>query len=109
MVETKIPLVENVEHPRMEALKYLYALQKRVEEIEELMEHVLIYVEAWINHKAVRNTIVDSEVTHNFMTETEAKHLNIFSHRDTRKMKAVNYAILPILGVAKRTLIKLEI
>lgn len=72
LVETEIPLVEIVEHPWGSS-----SLLKRVEEIEELMECGLMYVETRINHRAARNTIVVSEATHNFMTETEAKRLNI--------------------------------
>ena len=88
-------------------LKYLSALQKRVEEIEKPVECGLMYVEIWVKHKAARNTIVDSGATHNFMTETEAKHLNILWHWDVEKMKVVKSAALPVLGVAKRIPIKL--
>ena len=38
MVEKAIPLARTVGHPRVGALKYLSALQKRVEEIEEQVE-----------------------------------------------------------------------
>ena len=78
-----------------------------MEEIEKPVECGLMYVEIWVNHKAAKNTIVDSKATHNFMTETEAKRLNILWHRDVGKMKAVNLAAVPVLGVAKRTPIKL--
>ena len=77
MTSTETWLVENVEHPHMRALKYLFTLHKRVEEIEELVEHGLMYVEPWVNHRAAKNTIVDFGDTHNFMTEFEAKRLNI--------------------------------
>ena len=30
-------------------------------------ERNLMYVEAWVNHRAERNTIVDSRATHNLM------------------------------------------
>ena len=56
MVETETPLDRTVGYPRVGALKYLSALQKRVEEIEELVELGLMYVGIWVNHKAVRNT-----------------------------------------------------
>ena len=77
IVETEILLVKNVEHLRMRGLKYLFALKNRVEEIEEPVEHDLMYVKARDNHRAVRNTIIDSRTTHNFLIETEAKRLNI--------------------------------
>ena len=38
-----------------------------------------------MNHKLAKNTMVDSEATHNFMTETEANRLNIKWHRDSGK------------------------
>ena len=41
------------------------------------------------------------------MTKIEAKYLNILWHRDTGKMKIINLAALPLLGVVKRTPIKL--
>ena len=52
IVKIETSLVENVEHPRMGALKYLSTLQKRVEEIEELVERGLMYIEARVNHRA---------------------------------------------------------
>ena len=85
------------------------ALQKIVEEIEKSVECDLMYVEIWVNHKVARNTIVNSGATHNFMTETKAKRLNIFWHWDVGKIKIVNSTALPVLGVAKRTPIKLGI
>ena len=54
-----------------------------------------MYVEAWVNHRAVKNTIVDFRATHNFMTKIEVKHLNIFWHRDTRKTRVINLTYLP--------------
>ena len=42
------------------------------------------------------------------MTETRVKRFNILWHQDTGNMKAVNLTTLPVLGVAKRTLIKLR-
>ena len=54
-----------------------------------------MYVEIWVNHKATRNTIVDSGATHNFMKEIETKHLNILWHQDVGKMKAVNSIAYP--------------
>lgn len=36
-----------------------------------------MYVEAWVNQKMTKSTMVDSGATHNFMTETEAWQLNL--------------------------------
>ena len=41
------------------------------------------------------------------MTEIKAKRLNILWHRDIGKMKAINSATLLVLGVAKKTSIKM--
>ena len=79
-----------------------------VGEIEELVERSLMYVEAWVNHRAAKNTIIDFGATHNFMTKTEAKCLNILQHRDTGQMKVVNLAALLVSRASKRTPIKLE-
>ena len=67
-IEVDILLIEDVESPRMRALEYLFALQKRVYEIEQPVERGLMHVEALVNHKASNNTTVDSGATHNFMT-----------------------------------------
>ena len=54
------------------------------------------------------STIVNSGATHNFMMETEAKHMNILWHRDTVKVKVVNPTTLLVLRVIERTSIKLQ-
>ena len=73
----EIKKVLNIETPRMGALKFLSALQKKTREQREPIEKGLMYVEAWVNHKLAKNTMVDSGATHNFMTKTEANQLNI--------------------------------
>ena len=90
----------------MGALKFLFAVQKKTGEQREPIEKCLMYVEAWVNHKLAKSTMVDSGTTHNFMTETEANRLNIKWHRDLRKMKVANSVALPILGIARKTTIK---
>ena len=92
----------------MRALKYLSTLQKRVSEVEQLMEHGFMHVEAWVIHRVAKNTIVDSRATHNFMKETEVKCLNILEYWDTRRKKVVNYAVILVLGAAKRSPIKIR-
>ena len=68
--------VLNVETSRMGALKFLSALQKKAREQREPIKKGLMYVEAWMNHKLAKNTMVDSGATHNFMTgEDEGRQL----------------------------------
>ena len=66
-----------------------------------------MYVEAWVNHKLVKSTVVDSGAIHNFMTESEANRLNIKWHQDSGRMKVVNSVALLILGIARKTTLKL--
>ncbi|TYK01392.1 uncharacterized protein E5676_scaffold29G00860 [Cucumis melo var. makuwa] len=51
--------------------------------------------------------MVDSGATHNFITETEARRLRLRWEKDSERMKAVNFVALPIVGLVKRTTIKL--
>ena len=68
----------NVETPRMGALKFLSALQKKTCEQREPIENGLMYVEAWVNHKLAKNTMVDSGATHPHLHDrVEANRLNI--------------------------------
>ena len=67
-----------------------------------------MYVDSWINQKPSKSTMVDSGATHNFITVSEARRLNLRWEKDTRKMKVVNSAALPNVGLVKWTRIKLE-
>ncbi|KAA0060355.1 retrotransposon protein, putative, unclassified [Cucumis melo var. makuwa] len=51
--------------------------------------------------------MVDSGATPNFITEKEAKRLNLRLEKDTRRMKAMNYVALPIVRLVKQTMIRL--
>ena len=85
----------------MGALKFLSSLQKKVWETSAPVERGLMYVDTWINQKLTKSTIVDSGETHNFITEAECRRLSLRWEKDTRRMKLVNSAILPILELAK--------
>jgi len=106
-LEAETPPAEEGDNPRMGALKFLSALQRKIGETKEPVERGLMYVDAWVNQRAAKSTMVDSGATHNFMTETEARRLNLRWDKDAGKMKAVNSAALPITGVAKRTTVRL--
>ncbi|KAA0041705.1 uncharacterized protein E5676_scaffold594G00420 [Cucumis melo var. makuwa] len=60
-----------------------------------------------INQKSTKSTKVDSGATHNFTTEAEAKRLNLHWEKDAGRMKDMNFAALPIIGLVKRTMIRL--
>ena len=67
-----------------------------------------MYVDCWsVNQKPSKSTIVDSDATHNFITEAEARWLNLHWEKDIGKMKVMNSTVLHIVGLVKRTIIKL--
>ncbi|KAA0038934.1 uncharacterized protein E5676_scaffold227G00710 [Cucumis melo var. makuwa] len=51
--------------------------------------------------------MIDSGVIYNFITEAEAGRLRLRWEKDSRRMKAVNFIVLPIVGLVKRTTMKL--
>ncbi|KAA0062302.1 uncharacterized protein E5676_scaffold313G003310 [Cucumis melo var. makuwa] len=106
--EREVDQTEEVDNPRMGALKFLSSLQKKVGETSTPVERGLMYVDTWINQKLTKSTMVDFNATHNFITETEAKLLNLRWEKNTGRMKAVNSAALPIIGLVKRTMIRLR-
>ncbi|KAA0045082.1 uncharacterized protein E5676_scaffold78209G00350 [Cucumis melo var. makuwa] len=99
--EREVDQMEEVDNPRMGALKFLSSLQKKVGETNTPVERGLMYVNTWINQKSTKSTMVDSGATHNFITEAEAKRLNLRWEKDARRMKTVNSAALPIIGLVK--------
>ncbi|KAL4018158.1 hypothetical protein IC575_021748 [Cucumis melo] len=105
--EREVDQTEEVDNPRMGALKFLSSLQKKVGEMNTPVERGLMYVDTWINQKPTKSTMVDFGATHNFITEVEAKRLNLHWEKDAGRMKAVNSAALPIIGLVKRTMIRL--
>ncbi|KAA0063712.1 uncharacterized protein E6C27_scaffold329G002350 [Cucumis melo var. makuwa] len=105
--EREVDQTEEVDNPRMGPLKFLSSLQKKVGETNTPVERGLMYVHTWISEKPTKSTMVDSGATHNFITEAEAKRLNLRWEKDAGRMKAVNSAALPIIGLVKRTMIRL--
>ncbi|TYK18124.1 uncharacterized protein E5676_scaffold411G00520 [Cucumis melo var. makuwa] len=105
--EDEAGLIDEGERTRIEAIKYMSSLQKKSGEGHVPTKGGLLYVDAWINQKQAKSTMVDSSATHNFITEAEARRLRLRWERDSGKMKAVNSIALPIVGLVKRTTIKL--
>ena len=90
----------------MGALKFLSALQRKVD-TKEIMEKELMFVDAIINSRPSKSTLIDSGATHNFITDQEARRLGLTIEKDPGKMKAFNSEALPIVGVSKRVPLKL--
>ncbi|KAA0051469.1 Asp_protease_2 domain-containing protein [Cucumis melo var. makuwa] len=105
--EGEVDQIEGGENPRIGALKYLSSLQKRAGERSVPAERGLLYVDTLINQKQTKSTMVDSDATHNFITETKARCLRLRWEKDSEKIKVVNSVALPIVGLVKRTIMKL--
>lgn len=61
-----------------------------------------MFIDAVINSKLAKGTLVDSGATHNFIFEQEARHLEWKIEIDSGKMKATNSEALPIVRESKR-------
>ena len=105
-VETMLDKKEDQDNSRMGALKFLSALQRKVDP-KEIIEKGLMFVDATINSRPSKSTLIDSEVTHNFIADQEARRLGLTIEKDPGKMKAINAEALPIVGVSKRVPFKL--
>ncbi|KAA0047381.1 uncharacterized protein E5676_scaffold363G00350 [Cucumis melo var. makuwa] len=105
--EDEADLVNGGEKTRIGAIKYMSSLQKKSGERHVPTKGGLMYIDTWINQKKTKSTMVDSGATHNFITEAEARRLRLRWERDSGKMKAVNSITLPIVGLVKRTTMKL--
>ncbi|XP_022972955.1 uncharacterized protein LOC111471475 [Cucurbita maxima] len=106
MVETMLDKKEDQDNPRMGALKFLSALQRKVEP-KEIIEKGLMFVDATINSRLSKSTLIDSGATHNFIVDQEARRLGLTIGKDHGKMKVVNSEALPIVGVSKRVPFKI--
>ncbi|KAH6775888.1 hypothetical protein C2S52_013449 [Perilla frutescens var. hirtella] len=69
-------------------------------------EKGLMFVDVKINGKPVR-AMVDTGATHNYLASTEVKRLGLVLEKGVGRVKAINSAAQPIVGVAKSVLIKL--
>ncbi|TYK02128.1 gag-asp_proteas domain-containing protein [Cucumis melo var. makuwa] len=105
--EGEMGQIDGGEKTRIGAIKYLSSLQKKSGERNIPVEKGLLYVDTWINQKQTKSTMIDSGATHNFITEAEARRLRLRWEKDSERMKVVNFIALPIVGLVKRTMIKL--
>ena len=80
MLDTK----EDHDNPRMGALKFLSALQRKVEP-KEIIEKGLMFGDATINSRSSKSTLIDSGTTHNFIADQEARRLGLTIGKDPGK------------------------
>ena len=99
-VETTPNKREDQDNPRMGALKFLSALQRKANP-KEIIKKWLMFVDAIINSQPSKSTLIDSGATHNFIADQEARRLGLAIEKDSGKMKAA------IVGVSKRAPFKL--
>ena len=65
-----------------------------------------MYVSPKINGQSVR-ALLDTGVTHNFVSVDKAKHLGLKATKEGGTMKAVNSLAKPIVGIAQGVYITL--
>ena len=53
----------------MDALKFLSTIQKKASHQKDAFEKGLMFVNTVINSKTTKSTMVDSSITHNFISE----------------------------------------
>ncbi|KAA0060648.1 uncharacterized protein E5676_scaffold18G00170 [Cucumis melo var. makuwa] len=105
--EGEVDQIEGGKKTRIGALKYLSSLQKKSGERNVSTERGLVYIDTWINQNQTKSTMVDSDATHNFITEAEARHLRLRWEKDSERMKVVNSVVLSIIRLVKQTKIKM--
>ncbi|KAA0036436.1 uncharacterized protein E5676_scaffold360G001010 [Cucumis melo var. makuwa] len=106
--EDEVGQIEGGRKTRIRAIKYLSSLQKKSGERNVPTKMGLLYVDTWINQKQTKSTMVDLGATHNFITEAEVRRLRLRWEKDSGRMKVVNSVVLPVVGLMKQMMIKLE-
>ncbi|KAK3016633.1 hypothetical protein RJ639_006022 [Escallonia herrerae] len=66
----------------------------------------LMYVDIKVNGKAIR-AMVDTGVTHNYISSTEVERLGLTLEKGCRGVKAINSVAQPVAGIARSVLIKI--
>lgn len=81
---------------------------------EDEIEHVrpmrnkgdgLMYIDLKVNGKPIR-AMVDTGATHNYLSSSEVERLGLVLEKSTGRVKAINSAAQPIIGVAKGIVVK---
>ena len=81
MSETMPDRREDQDNPQMGAHKFLSALQRKVDP-KEIIEKGLMFVDATINSRPNKSTLIDSGVTHNFIADQETRRLGLTIEND---------------------------
>ncbi|KAF3776590.1 hypothetical protein EJ110_NYTH47874 [Nymphaea thermarum] len=100
--------VEEGERPKMDALQLLNTL--RGEEKAKLTAtpfNELMYLDILVNEKPTM-AMVDTGVTHNFVSDEEARRLGLTLENGELHMKAMNSEAKPINRVARDAVVKIE-
>lgn len=93
------------EPSKLSLVHFMYAMGTEMSE-DKHPSNELMYVEVWINGKNVR-AMVDTGVTHNFITEDIANQLGLKVVRGGGCMKVINSKARPIHGITKNVEVKI--
>ncbi|KAK3005022.1 hypothetical protein RJ639_015587 [Escallonia herrerae] len=66
----------------------------------------LMYVDIKVNGKAIR-AMVDTGATHNYISSTEVERLGLTLEKGCGRVKVINSAAQPVVGIARSILIKI--
>ena len=67
---------EDQDNHRMGVLKFLSALQRKADP-KEIIEKGFMFVDAIINSRSSKSTLIDSRATQNFIADQEARRLGL--------------------------------
>ena len=66
-----------------------------------------MFVDVTLDGKSTKSIIINTDTTHNFVSEVEVKHLGLKLEKDVGRMKAVNSKTLAITRLAKQVRVKI--
>ena len=91
----------------MGTLRLLNALKKHMAQVKKALRKGLMLVDATLNWKPAKNIMIDTSVTHNFVSKVDAKHLGLKLEKDVGCMKMVNSKALATTRLAKQVRVKI--